>query len=903
MAPKITQGIELKGQEQVAAGFDQIDKAADRAAASVNKVAGSGKANEALGGVGRAAKDATGGLSGLSDSSDQAGRSLGATSVELLRMGQVLRLLGRATRIPELSGLGRSIAIIGRIAAVAAPVILVAALAKLAQSATKATTEIADTAAEVKLTTDEFQQLAAAQAAVGGSADDAGKMVKGLNTVIKEGAERADRNAQTFKQLQDTITETRDRIELLSDGYRKIKQTATDALDRIADRAKKMRQETVTASRDFANALEKIAERRKDIEQGPPSEAERKRRELRDLDEQELKLQEQQAQKSSEHFAEQLKQQKEIQQVKKREREETAKLNREIEAEEKKQRDATDALAKARTEADRNATALDKLGVKYTDATGKLIKGKEAIFQIADAFSQVTDPAKQQEIEFDLIAAGIDRTLIPALRRGRQGYQDLIDEGKKLTTPVTKEQIKTADDFQIALGQLSTAVGDIVKQLGLAAAPEFTKFLQSLTKLIVENKTEIIDFAKQLGTILLPVFRELGNALELLIKFIGNFERGLTTIGALLDKILPKRDKLLTKPGAEKNAVPTPAEVLPTQGLTGVTGIGKGAQAAKQLQENADKAKLSVAALNQEVAKFHISDIIRPPTGDEFNNFVVLWNRAIDAMKQAADLFWQQVKDIWTTGTEAINGVINTIVETASGVWENIKQVFNDGIEAIKQFWNDGVQFLKDLWNSLPQVWEQIWQTVKDQFNGFVQFLKDQWNGFIQFFIDKVRTAIEWLQKLLGVQKAQGGKEAPAAKGAARGWYVRGAGTSTSDSIPAYLSNKEYVNRAAAVSKYGVGFFNALNQLRFPKNFVQGLAMGGIVSFNNGMRRRPLRLAGGGPVTGGTSAMRAINLTIGLDTFEGLMAPNNVADKLVRVATTRQMSSAGRKPTYYGRSR
>ena len=45
----------------------------------------------------------------------------------------------------------------------------------------------------------------------------------------------------------------------------------------------------------------------------------------------------------------------------------------------------------------------------------------------------------------------------------------------------------------------------------------------------------------------------------------------------------------------------------------------------------------------------------------------------------------------------------------------------------------------------------------------------------------------------------------------ADGGYIRGAGTATSDSIPAYLSNGEYVIKADSVAKYGVDHFDALN--------------------------------------------------------------------------------------------
>lgn len=48
----------------------------------------------------------------------------------------------------------------------------------------------------------------------------------------------------------------------------------------------------------------------------------------------------------------------------------------------------------------------------------------------------------------------------------------------------------------------------------------------------------------------------------------------------------------------------------------------------------------------------------------------------------------------------------------------------------------------------------------------------------------------------------------------ATGGPIYGPGTATSDSIPAMLSNGEYVMKAAAVSKYGVNFFDRANSMR-----------------------------------------------------------------------------------------
>jgi TP901 family phage tail tape measure protein len=82
----------------------------------------------------------------------------------------------------------------------------------------------------------------------------------------------------------------------------------------------------------------------------------------------------------------------------------------------------------------------------------------------------------------------------------------------------------------------------------------------------------------------------------------------------------------------------------------------------------------------------------------------------------------------------------------------------------------------------------------------------------------KPRTARLALTLLMDAQGYQtsGGPQKYATGGA-----VRGAGSATSDSIPAWLSNGEFVIKAAAVSHYGPDFFHKLNAMR--------LASGGMV--------------------------------------------------------------------------
>lgn len=111
---------------------------------------------------------------------------------------------------------------------------------------------------------------------------------------------------------------------------------------------------------------------------------------------------------------------------------------------------------------------------------------------------------------------------------------------------------------------------------------------------------------------------------------------------------------------------------------------------------------------------------------------------------------------------------------------------------------------------------------------------------------------------------------AGAEEGFATGGYVRGAGTGTSDSILARLSNGEYVIRAEAVRRYGLSMLNRINSLRLPR-----FASGGLVSAQS-----PVLLARTGS---DRPSQTPINLHIGDQGPFPMQTPQDVAAEVVRV--------------------
>lgn len=82
-------------------------------------------------------------------------------------------------------------------------------------------------------------------------------------------------------------------------------------------------------------------------------------------------------------------------------------------------------------------------------------------------------------------------------------------------------------------------------------------------------------------------------------------------------------------------------------------------------------------------------------------------------------------------------------------------------------------------------------------------------------------------------QRANGGVAGMGGFTRKRG-FISGAGTSTSDSIPAMLSRGEFVTKASAVRKYGSGFMQMVNQGRLDDDLVRRLMTGNIPRFNTG---------------------------------------------------------------------
>lgn len=179
----------------------------------------------------------------------------------------------------------------------------------------------------------------------------------------------------------------------------------------------------------------------------------------------------------------------------------------------------------------------------------------------------------------------------------------------------------------------------------------------------------------------------------------------------------------------------------------------------------------------------------------------------------------------------------------------------------------------------------------------------------IQSAIDRILSALREAVAAAEQLRSQAASSSSSSGGGSQGGFagggdVRGAGTGTSDSILAWLSNGEFVNRAAAVAYYGRDIFHALNNMTLPKGLLRGLRgfnVGGAVETFSRSMAIP-RLASGGAIAVGAAASSSdsgrtpININLGSLGVFPMLADNDVALSLQRTAVKAGLLSTGRKP-------
>jgi len=117
-----------------------------------------------------------------------------------------------------------------------------------------------------------------------------------------------------------------------------------------------------------------------------------------------------------------------------------------------------------------NDPAFTKMGVKLTDANGKLRSNEDILLDVADAFQGMEEGAQQTAIATAIFGrAGAD--MIPMLNGGKEGVTALMEEAERLGVTFDTVSAQKAERFNDSITSLQNSAMGFVQELVIGLMP------------------------------------------------------------------------------------------------------------------------------------------------------------------------------------------------------------------------------------------------------------------------------------------------------------------------------------------------------------------------------------------------------------------------------------------------
>jgi hypothetical protein len=549
---------------------------------------------------------------------------------------------------------------------------------------------------------------------------------------------------------------------------------------------------------------------------------------------------------------------------------------------------------------------------------------KNVLYLLADVFKNLKDETLKTAIATQAFGRNVDVDLIKALSRGSEAFKEREKELHDLGLAFDEADTKAADAFKESYGEFKDFLVNAKDKIGATFTPLYTTLAEGFTGLLKNNVASLKASAASFKDLFQPIVSGLANVLKgvsfedfkkeakeaLSPEEYINIELWQNRFEVLKQGLGIVIDSFKTLKNIAVGVLNEIAALINKIFNTQISGEGLGITLLiarfAGLYTIIVKCVGIVNTLGRAITALATSPaallnpwvLLAVAIGAVLLLIITHWDDIKKAGSDAADAIqahWNVIKGWWT-------GLLEWMAKQWNEFWANAYKINDTVINWFKNlgatllgYWSDFTAGLGQLIDDAINVVKQAFTSLSDWFKGIVQTMTGWWTDFVNW-VKTTAASIEAKAKALasslsGSQQASS-EGAPASEAMAGGGLVHGAGTSTSDSVPARLSRGEFVVRAAAVRSVGVGFMHAINR-------APGFAMGGLVdAFRDGLSSLAVPMAKGGPAPAG-GGLRPFNLVMpGGGSYGGLFAQESAVTSLKRAAVGAQIAATGRRPAW-----
>lgn len=131
---------------------------------------------------------------------------------------------------------------------------------------------------------------------------------------------------------------------------------------------------------------------------------------------------------------------------------------------------------------------FEALGLTVVDSSGKLKNTADFLVEVADKFKDMKDDTLMAAYAAEIFGARAGTQLLPLLRLGSKGIEELMQKAKELGVVIGKEEAARAAEYTDRMTDLKEAMGGLKRILGNELLPVLTDYAKGVTEWIKQHR-------------------------------------------------------------------------------------------------------------------------------------------------------------------------------------------------------------------------------------------------------------------------------------------------------------------------------------------------------------------------------------------------------------------------------
>ena len=153
--------------------------------------------------------------------------------------------------------------------------------------------------------------------------------------------------------------------------------------------------------------------------------------------------------------------------------------------------------------------AFEYLGISVVDVEGNLRPTIDVLKEAATKIAAIEDPTKQAALAMELFGARSGTQLVPLLKEGGAGIEELMEKAKDLGIVISTEAATKAAEFTDRMTDLKESLAGAGRDIGMILIPPLTELAEKAIE-IIKNIREWADAHKPLVEMIVKVGVTLG---------------------------------------------------------------------------------------------------------------------------------------------------------------------------------------------------------------------------------------------------------------------------------------------------------------------------------------------------------------------------------------------------------